>query len=131
MKIRDRIEKVKCGLVIDTYKSGTKGVDLKAAATKALLGGMPDDDDTNNVTDWAKYMSIFADNPSQLARLKGRDNHATYVKEMCAYLVANGTCGGGTPHNLAQGVDESIDDGGLDFKTDPNFKRHIEFPPIP
>lgn len=123
MKILNKVERVKCGLVIDTYKGGTKGAKLKAAATEAALKGM-------GSAEWKNYMTIFADSKEQLARLTGDDSHAPYVRQMSAYLVANGTCGGETPHNLAQGIDESIDDD-LDVPTDTTFKPYIDFPPIP
>lgn len=125
MKIIDNIKKVRCGVVVDTYKGGTKGFELKVAAIKAALGGVGSDD-------WRNYMTIFADNEAQLKRLTAKDAQAgnPWVKETSAYMVANGTCGGETPQFLLQGVDEKIDDG-VSPATDPTFQKLITFPPIP
>lgn len=125
MKIVDKIKKVRVGIVLDTFKGGTKGFDLKVAAVNAALGGI-------NSEAWRKYMTIFADNEAQLNRLTAKDPQAVnpWIKETSAYMVANGTCGGETPNNLLQGIDERID-ADLSFTTDPNFQRHITFDPIP
>ena len=105
MKIMERIALVQAAL-IEQGTETTLHFDMSDAAIKATRGGITS-------ADWIGYMTVFADNEAQLARLIGKDDQAneSYVKVSSAYLVANGTCGGHSPTGLHMFIDPKIDDG--------------------
>jgi hypothetical protein len=79
--------------------------DLRKAATEAILSGH------ENSEAWDSYMTIFADNPEQLQRLKLADafQDVDYVRKSTAYLAGGSICTSETMAHLAARIDEKID----------------------
>jgi hypothetical protein len=102
----------------DETSGGKLGAQIQALAVNAIVGGIGSED-------WKTYMSLFADNKGQLARLSAEDDFAKkpenhWVKVSLAYLASNGVCGAATTGSLHLRVEDDSDlDGGIaDDKAD-------------
>lgn len=86
----------------DEPKPGTPiGNEVEQKATSAILGG---------TQDWIAYVSLFATNDAELARLIPTDGTLDATRRKArAYLAANGMCGMTTGDNLKNGVTTDLD----------------------
>ena len=132
-KIMDRLKKTMAAMSNPATGPGL-GFDLKDAAIKAIMGGRAS-------TEYESYMSLFADNKDQLARLTAPIKAADplWLAESRAYMIANAICGGDSTTQTGVAVKEDIDKGvseAIDGKiVEPNqnppaggIKRPIKIP---
>lgn len=102
MSIKNNLAKVHVVVVIDTFKAGSFGRLLRAAAINALTKGIGSDE-------WKEYMSLFADNNEQLMRLTVEDdNEPGWFKESRAYIVSNAICGADTTGQTGANVGDGF-----------------------
>jgi hypothetical protein len=104
-KIMDRLNKTMAAMNNPVTSPGL-GFNLKDAAIKAMMGGRAS-------TEYESYMSIFADNKDQLARLVApiKPTDPPWLAESRAYMIANAICGGDSATQTGVKVDTGIDDG--------------------
>lgn len=76
--------------------------EVEQKATSAILGG---------TQDWVAYVSLFATNATELAKLIPTDGSSEdpKKKKARAYLAANGMCGMTTGDNLKNSVTIDLD----------------------
>jgi hypothetical protein len=105
------LQNAHAAVVNDTMKGGDLGARIGALAIKAVTGGLTS-------PDWKTYMSLFADNVTQLNRLTTTttDGNRTYLPQFRAYIAGNGVCDAATTTDTANKLDVTIDDG-----LDPNL----------
>lgn len=122
MSIIGNAKKVAAAVAQGNVTGDTFGGDVKAAATKAIFGGIQSQD-------WEDYMTLFADNAAQLQRLKGADAQAnvSWVRDSIAYLAADGMCGATTTGIIANNLDARLDDG-LEEAADGTITKIFEIP---
>lgn len=122
MSIIGNAKRVAAAVAQGNVTGNTFGGDVKAAATKAIFGGMQSQA-------WEEYMSLFADNAAQLKRLKGEDaqSNVSWVRDSIAYLAADGMCGATTTGIIANNLDERLDEG-LDEAADGTITKIFEIP---
>ncbi len=103
MSIRTNIEEV-----MKRIREGDKalGESVRKQAVDAIKGG-------EDTPEWKEYMSLFARDEIQLARLMPTDETKNVYEMDVArtYLVGNGTCGAETTgFHLIQGVEDKLDE---------------------
>jgi hypothetical protein len=103
-KIMDRLKKTMTAMDNPNNTAGL-GFALKDAAIKAMMGGRAS-------TEYESYMSLFADNKEQLARLTApiKDGDPPWLAESRAYMIANAVCGGDSTSQTGVRVQPGIDD---------------------
>jgi hypothetical protein len=103
-KIMDRLEKTMAAMQ-NAGTSTALGLKLKKAAIAAMMGGRGSDE-------WKSYMSLFAANEEQLARLTAPITAAdpSWLPESRAYMIANAICGGDSTTQTGVKVEMDIDD---------------------
>lgn len=110
MTLLNNLKKVRAAIADDSVTNDPSPISsaLNIAAMAAMFEGMPKGDNTK--TKWADYMAIFCENSAQLTRLTVEDpNEDEYLKQMRAYIVADGICDPGTNFNIPMHVDPRID----------------------
>ena len=102
-KIMDRLEKTMAAMK-NAGTSTALGLKLKKAAIEAMMGG-------RGSKEWKSYMSLFADNEKQLARLTAEivDGDPSWLPESRAYIIANAICGGDSTTQTGVKVEPDID----------------------
>ncbi len=103
MSIRTNIEEV-----MTRIRKGDEalGETLRKKSVEAIKSG-------EGSREWEEYMSLFAQDDKQLARLMPMDETKDVYEMDVArtYLVGNGTCGAATTgFHLIQGVDDKLDE---------------------
>jgi|SRR4030095_6213787 myo-inositol catabolism protein IolC len=124
MTILKNLQKVHTAVVVDTFKGAPLrlGDRIMKLALTAVEGGIGSDE-------WKDYMSLFADNAVQLARLRGTDgNNKDYLKQFRAYIVTNAMCDASTDTKTGFRVDERIDELIQDDQPDGTVTKPIEIP---
>lgn len=106
MGIFKNLKKVQAAVAADLVNdTPTLSATINNAAVKALFGGIGSDD-------FKSYMAIFANNPSQMARLTVPvDGEPPYLNQMRAYIVSNAICDPGTTAHTTNRVTAAIDGG--------------------
>jgi hypothetical protein len=113
MKILDNVQKISEEVGDDEQI----GVRIKNLAVKAMFKGIGSEE-------WAKYMSIFADNADQLKFLNTDDPTLDeWDKDSIAYLVSNAICGGASTGKLKENLDSRFGDRVANNNSDPLFKK--------
>lgn len=85
--------------------------DLHKRAVEAIHSGRQVQAEGEEPPPWVRYMSLFAKNEDELARLiptDGTENDPV-KRDARAYLVANGTCAPGTVMRLLDFVTNKLD----------------------
>ena len=105
MSILNNLKKVRAAIANDSVTNHPSPISsaLNLAAIAAMVKGMKS-------TEWGDYMAIFCENQEQLTRLTAEaPDEEDYLKQMRAYIVADGICDPGTTFNIAMHVDTKID----------------------
>jgi len=99
-------------------KPPTLGKKYSVAAVAAITKGM-------GSQEWKDYMSLFADNAAQLARLTtvAAGGEPDYLPLFRAYIVSNSVCDITTNTNTINRVTRAIDDGIADEQPDGTIVR--------
>ena len=128
MTIYKNLQKVHVAVMLDTLNNPTPtlGMQVMLLAQAAIEGGIASDA-------WKDYMSLFADNAQQLARLRGLDgsNAKDYQRQFRAYIAANAMCDASTDTKTGARVDTRIDELITDDQPDGTIDRPQTTPPIP
>ena len=124
MSIKRNLDKTNVAVVIDTFKGGSLGRQLRTAAVSAVTGGM-------NSEDWKSYMSLFADNADELRRLTVEDEaEPDYFKISRAYIVSNAICGAETTTQTGANVDGGFF-AGVPEAPDGSIVKLFDIPDVP
>lgn len=122
--IMDNLRKAHAAVAIDNaVGSGKLGTDIGKLAVEAITGGI-----TSNA--WKTYMSLFADNAEQFARLTVDPPPAgekDYLPQLRAYIVSNAVCAADTGTFVADRVDDKIEGSASDV-LDEEFIKRRPFP---
>ena len=104
-RITDQLDKVEKAMK-DPAKKTPLGNLLKNAAIAAMMKGIGSDE-------WKRYMTMFADNEEQLARLTvPEDDEEQWLRESRAYIVSNAVCATATNTQTKNGVaTDQLNDG--------------------
>ncbi|MDQ3917269.1 MAG: hypothetical protein M3348_02095 [Acidobacteriota bacterium] len=105
MSILKNLQRVAAVVAVDDLSGGNFGELVKNAAIEAMVGGL-------GSQAGKKYMSLFADNAQQLARLTTPDpaNDPDWLPQSRAYIMANAVCGTITGTRTQLNVNAKIDD---------------------
>ena len=100
--ILKNLQNIHAAVVIDTINGGVLGARIGALAIKAITSGMTDANGMPTA-DWKTYMSLFADNVTQLNRLTttATDGGRSYLPQFRAYIAGNGVCGAASIFGMA------------------------------
>jgi hypothetical protein len=106
MSILKNLQRVAAVVAADDLNGGKFGESLKNTAIEAMVTGI-------NSPAGEAYMSMFADNAQQLARLTKPDkaNDPDWLPQSRAYIMANSICGTITGTRTQLNVDMRIDLG--------------------
>jgi hypothetical protein len=110
MTILENLERVRTALQDASMISDPSPMSsaLNEAAMAAMFEGMPKGDPSKKK--WGDYMAIFCANQDQLTRLTVEaQDEEKYLKQMRAYIVADGICDPGTNFNIGMHIDNKID----------------------
>jgi hypothetical protein len=135
MSILQNLKQVHAAVVLDNTRAGL-GVEgagklgraIGAKAVLAIFGGI-------NSDAWRDYMALFANNETELERLRVRkDGEPNWLPQFRAYIVSNAVCEASTNTYTNSRVNEDIDSGftAADMAPDANFinARVIVIPPV-
>lgn len=108
MAISDNILEVMKKIRVEKKNGSTAtGDDLQLKAVAAITKG-------SSSNEWEQYMNIFANDASELAKLKVEDDASADAAKRNlsrSYLVGNGNCGAETTgYILYYGVEDNLDD---------------------
>lgn len=125
MSIINNLKRVAAVVAIEDVNGRNFGELIQNAAIDAINNGIAS-------TEAERYMSLFADNAAQLARLTTDSTDTrTWLRESRAYIMANAVCGTITGTRTHVNVSAEIDDG-LPVAPDPDNATRNKRPfPIP
>ena len=129
-KISENIRAARDTIVTNPF--GTFAKDVRDQSIDAIFAGI------DNGNAWRTYMNNFSVNAQQLTRLCGEDDTFNndphgWSKQILAYIVASGVCGGGTGMSMADAMPDSLKsvlDGGIDNTPDGNHELSHELAPF-
>jgi hypothetical protein len=124
MSIFLNLKKAHAAVVVDNLKNPAPELskNLRLAAIAAINGGIESEE-------WKKYMSLFANNDKELARLTTpQDGDGDYMPQFRAYVVSNSVCDASTDTRTPNKVDGRIDIDPADSAEDPAFIATRPFP---
>lgn len=129
--IKQNAEKLRDVIAQEKDRDGSTFIDdLRAAAAAAIRAGVGSEP-------WKRLMTIFADNPQQLAVLTAKDNdpmftdpnsQVGYTRVVSAYLAGGIMCTSETSVHLPQSIDPRIDFQFPSDGPDATFQKFFPFP---